>query len=319
MNECEHEFEDIDFDGFTICKKCNIEKVVSGGLDYGNEWRSCKATDNSRCQYKSYTDTFTGEDITKIMKSYDESDPDMLDEIYNLYHQVVKGDIIRYPFNKSVLFMCANTIYKSKYKRYLELNKLQKHFGLTRKQILNGIKYFNMKVFVNKVNVTIHNSISVEDYITSICEDLHINFNQCMIDMYHTISDRHKDVCHMSPKFVATAIVTFYSRRNNIPNATKEIMLEKYGVSDTSISKIDKILNKEFIIPKVEQPKPTGQVHKKKKKKKPNTTILQKPPINKFKNIHTPNRINFSPMIGGLIPYDGCDPIVLYKREQSSL
>lgn len=243
MDECVHDFEEVDFDGLCVCKNCKIEKVISR-VDCGNEWRQNKTSSNSRCQYKSYTDVCTGEDLIKIIKTYDDSDSSVVDDIYDLYQKVIKGDIIRYPFNKSVLFMCANTIYKNKKRKYLELNKMQKHFGLTRKQILNGIKYFNMKISLNNINIEVQNSISVEEYISAICSDLNMNISVELIDIYNKVLTNHKEINHLTPKSIAVAILRFYAKKMNIHTINTNILTMKYSVSDTSMSKVDKILSK---------------------------------------------------------------------------
>lgn len=242
--ECNHEVSEIDNEGISVCVHCHIEKVLSATVvDFNStDWHQNKdGANQSRYKYKSYNASSTDDDLMKLMKAYD-SDQRLVDVVFTLYRSVVKGDTIRHPFNKSVLFMCAHTIYKTQESKYLEMTKLQRHFGLTRKQILNGIKYFNMKVSLNHIKIDVHTSISVEDYIRSICADLDLPFFQDLIDIYNDVITRNNSINHASPKSIAVSILRNYARKNNMEKITTAMLSSRYVVSDTSMSKIDKII-----------------------------------------------------------------------------
>jgi hypothetical protein len=252
-DECDHVFEEIE-DTIFMCEKCGIEKVGID-LNYDNEWNQSKLNSESRCNYKSYSEFTTNMNLINILKNYETSENRdiIINDIYDLYQKVVKGDIVRDPYNKSILIICANTIYKSKYNRILELIKLQKHFNLKRKQVLNGLKFFNTKVKINNINLdlignggvdTKNEEITVIKYLRSIGSELSLKLD--IIDesivIYNDLICNYKEINHIAQKSIAVSILKYLIKKYNIKNIDVINLSKRYNIPDTSILKVEKIL-----------------------------------------------------------------------------
>lgn len=217
--ECVHVFEKtqriVAGNKIERCKMCMIERVVQTlNIDTQVECFS-KASATARCAYRSYT-TQTADTIAQTLPVL-EKDPVIQGEIEDLYNRVIQGDTLRFPFNRSVLIVCALSIYKS-HKRFMEYTRLQTQFDISRKQMSGGVKYFNLKVRLNNIQLKMDAQyISVGDYIHNICIDLNINEQltaQC-IQVYDKIKDKCDDFNYVMPKVVAVAMVKYFMRNRN--------------------------------------------------------------------------------------------------------
>lgn len=245
---CIHQFQALD-DVTQRCHLCGIEKVVTSYIETGAEWRdyreSAESTNRARCGYKAYNDSLH---MNTVFLQSIGIDAAIMGEIGELYKKVVKGDIIRFPFNKAILFICTHTVYKSK-SRYLEYTELQRQFGLTRKQISNGMKYFRIKVTKNRVKLDTSLCVSTEQYLCEMCKDLDLptlvdtDIKDSLISMYQQVINRSEVINHSSSKALATAIIKSHVRCMCDADTYSDIchtLNARYATSDTTMLKLEK-------------------------------------------------------------------------------
>ena len=151
------------------------------------EDRNCYYTDNSSGIHCSYRKS----DQKNIYKEIEQFNfPIEIVNIANkLYVSVVKDLNLRSPLRRAVVFACIFNAYKS-IGDFKIPKELQKIFGISRSDMANGMKYFNLNI-PKKFNIS---TIKISDYIPVIMKrfkvkDYHIvnavsNFRICEIKKF---------------------------------------------------------------------------------------------------------------------------------------
>lgn len=268
-----------------VCLLCGIERIISTYVDTDAEWRNFKERGDiskSRCVYRhkydrddedlaAAADDISQQAISTMLKVLNIPE-DFAPKIEDLYERVVKGDIIRYPFNRSLLFVCTYMTYKTN-NRFLEYGKLQKTFDVNKKQVSAALKFFNLKLKLNKITFDTKPCVTIEQYLTQICDDLdlraHIpNVLEDVTALYNSISKLSEVVNHSIQKTAAIAIIKYYIKVNHDRKRPLLAQMSKrYSVSENSIQKIEKDIGHVLGVPSTcVRPPPSDGAPRKKKR-----------------------------------------------------
>ena len=218
------------------CLECGLElsTELSNGPDRKVEDRNCYYTDNSSGIHCSYRKS----DQKNIYKEIEQFNfPIEIVNIANkLYVSVVKDSNLRSPLRRAVVFACIFNAYKS-IGDFKIPKELQKIFGISRSDMANGMKYFNLNI-PKKFNIS---TIKISDYIPVIMKrfkvkDYHIVNAVRILEFVKLRSSLLNSSC---PQGVASAICFCYLKLAK-KNVKCEDFSEISGLSKITIDKFER-------------------------------------------------------------------------------
>ncbi len=223
--------------GTEVCIDCGIE--IYKELSLEPEWRyygnndSKHGSDPSRCFIRKSDEKNIYKDIAKF------DFPINIKEISNSsYLDITQGCIKRGNYRKALIFACVFNAYKSQ-NNAQNPEELREKFGLTRKDILKGLNFFN----VHKTDVKTTAPIYISPIKFIPCVMKKFNANDFHIEevtkLYHKIHNRSSLINRSNPLSVISGLVYYYFRLKEA-RITCTVFSKMVRLSDITISRISK-------------------------------------------------------------------------------
>lgn len=234
--KCEHK-EKIEQLGHLICLECGeeVEQKLISGRECGQE---IKSADNiSRCSSRRNLDKNLYKDVEN--KGFSDS---IVSVANNIFSCCIKNRIRRDKTRESIVLACVFEAYKME-KDPQSFDSLLKHFNISRKKALEGIKFVNINLPKEYKKKTRY--ITPKDLIKNILENF--NIRQDSIDDIHVFCDKvlskKSSLNDSRPYSIAAGIIYYWIVANN-KNITIKEYKEKVKLSESTILKIYKEIHK---------------------------------------------------------------------------
>lgn len=237
---CEHQNLSNQNGGKEICLDCGIE--IYQQLSLEPEWRyygendSRHSSDPNRCQMRKVEDKGIYKDIENM-----DIPPEIAEESNRLYNLITLGKIRRGNFRKSVIFACIFYAYKYKNKP-ITTDILQQKISLTKKDISNGLKFYNLVCKdIKEIKEKKTECISPVIFIPQIMKKF--NSSQIHIDrvteLYNMIRNKSSLINRSNPQSVISGLIFYYCRLIG-KNITCSKFSSIVNLSDITVSRISK-------------------------------------------------------------------------------
>jgi transcription initiation factor TFIIIB Brf1 subunit/transcription initiation factor TFIIB len=216
---CSHK-ETVQEQNMILCNKCGLQL---GSVDDEIEVK-LDGYQFKKCQDKS---------IAKDLEEYN-LHPDVIRLADKYYNSVTNGVIKRGKLRIGIMFACVFQAYKDLGKPQTA-DKLQKLFGITRKNVSKGLTYFCL----GQPERSTVEYITARHFIPQVFEKLNIRMdiiNGCY-ELFDQIENKSSLLNRSNPQSVSKAVVFYYLRKMN-NNMDLTSYSEKVQLSETTINRI---------------------------------------------------------------------------------